>query len=74
MSNHVTRSAWAGHTPRRTIGSTAPRSTGAVQIRPIKTKADHREALKAINKLMNARASTPDGDRPDVLIKRRLAW
>jgi antitoxin component HigA of HigAB toxin-antitoxin module len=38
-----------------------------VQIRPIKTRADHREALKAIDKLMGARPGTPDGDRLDVL-------
>jgi HTH-type transcriptional regulator/antitoxin HigA len=38
-----------------------------MQIRPIKTKADHREALRAIEKLMGARPGTPDGDRLDVL-------
>ncbi len=38
-----------------------------MQIRPIKTRADHREALKAIDKLMGARPGTPDGDRLDVL-------
>ncbi|MEO7888835.1 MAG: transcriptional regulator [Vicinamibacterales bacterium] len=38
-----------------------------MQIRPIKTKADHREALKAIEKLLGARPGTPDGDRLDVL-------
>jgi HTH-type transcriptional regulator/antitoxin HigA len=38
-----------------------------MRIRPIKTKADHREALKAIEKLMGARPGTPDGDRLDVL-------
>jgi HTH-type transcriptional regulator/antitoxin HigA len=38
-----------------------------MQIRPIKTKADHREALKAIEKLTGARPGTPGGDRLDVL-------
>lgn len=38
-----------------------------MQIRPIKTKADHREALRAIEKLRGARPDTPDGDRLDVL-------
>lgn len=38
-----------------------------MHIRPIKTKADHREALKVIDKLMGARPGTPDGDRLDVL-------
>jgi HTH-type transcriptional regulator/antitoxin HigA len=38
-----------------------------MQIRPIRTKADHREALKAIEKLMGARPGSSDGDRLDVL-------
>ncbi len=38
-----------------------------MQIRPIKTKADHRAALKAIERLMGARQGTPDGDRLDLL-------
>jgi HTH-type transcriptional regulator/antitoxin HigA len=38
-----------------------------MQIRPIKTKADHRAALKAIERLMGARPGTSDGDRLDVL-------
>jgi HTH-type transcriptional regulator/antitoxin HigA len=38
-----------------------------MHIRPIKTKADHREALRAIERLMGARPGTPDGDRLDVL-------
>lgn len=38
-----------------------------MHIRPIKTKADHREALKVIDKLMGARPGTPDGDRLEVL-------
>jgi HTH-type transcriptional regulator / antitoxin HigA len=38
-----------------------------MQIRPVKTKADHRAAVKAIETLMHARPGTPDGDRLDVL-------
>jgi HTH-type transcriptional regulator/antitoxin HigA len=38
-----------------------------VQIRPIKTKADHHAALKAIERLMDARPGTPGGNRFDVL-------
>lgn len=38
-----------------------------MQIRPVKTRADHRAALKAIETLMTARPGTPDGDRLDVL-------
>lgn len=38
-----------------------------MQIRSIKTKADHREALKAIEKLMSVRPGTSDGDRLDLL-------
>lgn len=39
-----------------------------MQIRPIKTKADHRAALKEIERLIDARPGTPAGDRLDVLV------
>ncbi|OFV92278.1 MAG: DNA-binding protein [Acidobacteria bacterium RIFCSPLOWO2_12_FULL_65_11] len=38
-----------------------------MQIRPIKTKADHRAALKDIERLMAAAPGTADGDRLEVL-------
>ena len=38
-----------------------------MQIRPIKTKADHRAALMAIERLMHAKPGTPAGDRLEVL-------
>jgi HTH-type transcriptional regulator/antitoxin HigA len=38
-----------------------------MEIKPIRTKADHRAALKEIETLMNAKAGTPDGERLDVL-------
>ncbi|OFW35629.1 MAG: DNA-binding protein [Acidobacteria bacterium RIFCSPLOWO2_12_FULL_67_14] len=38
-----------------------------MQIRPIKTKVDHRAALKEIERLMDARPGTPDGDRLEIL-------
>ena len=38
-----------------------------MQIRPIKTKADHRAALKEIERLMDARPGTPAGDRLEIL-------
>jgi HTH-type transcriptional regulator/antitoxin HigA len=38
-----------------------------MQIRPIRTKADHRAALKEIERLMDAKPGTPAGDRLDVL-------
>ena len=38
-----------------------------MQIRPIKTRADHRAALKEIERLMHARPGTPAGDRLEVL-------
>jgi HTH-type transcriptional regulator/antitoxin HigA len=38
-----------------------------MEIRPIKTKADHRAALKEIERLMDAEPGTPAGDRLDVL-------
>ena len=39
-----------------------------MDIRPIKTKADHRAALKEVERLWNAEPGTPDGDRVDVLV------
>ena len=38
-----------------------------MDIKPIKTKANYRAALKAIESLMLAKANTPEGDRLDVL-------
>jgi HTH-type transcriptional regulator/antitoxin HigA len=38
-----------------------------MDIKPIKTKADYRAALKKIEKLMSAEADTPEGERLDVL-------
>ncbi len=39
-----------------------------MNIKPIKTKADYRRALKATEGLMTAKANTPDGDQLDVLV------
>ena len=39
-----------------------------MNIKPIKTKADDRAALKEIETLMMARRNTPEGDRLDVLV------
>lgn len=39
-----------------------------MKIKPIRTKADYRGALKDIEGLMTAKANTPDGDRLDVLV------
>lgn len=39
-----------------------------MDIKPIRTKADHRAALKEIEALMSARADTPEGERLDVLV------
>src|SRR5437867_6919970 len=38
-----------------------------MQIRPIKTKADRRAALKEIERLMEAKPGTPAGDRLEIL-------
>ncbi len=38
-----------------------------MEIRPVKTKADHRAALKEIERLMDAKPGTPSGDRLEVL-------
>lgn len=39
-----------------------------MNIKPIKTRADYREALKAVESLMGVRANSPEGDRLDVLV------
>jgi HTH-type transcriptional regulator/antitoxin HigA len=39
-----------------------------MNIKPIRTRADHRAALKAIEALMGAKPGTPDGERLDVLV------
>lgn len=38
-----------------------------MDIKPIRTKANYRSALKAVESLMMAKANTPEGDRLDVL-------
>jgi antitoxin component HigA of HigAB toxin-antitoxin module len=45
-----------------------------MEIKPIRTKADHRAALKEIEALMSARPGTPGGDRLDVLVTLVEAW
>jgi HTH-type transcriptional regulator / antitoxin HigA len=39
-----------------------------MEIKPIRTKADHRGALKAVERLMSARQGTRDGERLDLLV------
>jgi len=39
-----------------------------MDIKPIKTKADHKAAMKTVETLMSAKAHTPEGDRLDVLV------
>jgi len=38
-----------------------------MKIRPIKSKADHRAALREIERLMDAKPGTPAGDRLEIL-------
>jgi HTH-type transcriptional regulator/antitoxin HigA len=45
-----------------------------MEIKPIRTKADHRAALKEIEALMSAQPGTPEGDRLDVLATLVEAW
>lgn len=40
----------------------------SMEIKPIKTKADHRAALRAVEGLMAARQGTLEGERLDVLV------
>jgi HTH-type transcriptional regulator/antitoxin HigA len=39
-----------------------------MEIKPIKTRKDHEQALKAIEQLMDAKRNTAEGDRLDVLV------
>lgn len=39
-----------------------------MDIKPVRTKVAYRAALKNIEKLMSAKAGTPDGERLDVLV------
>ena len=39
-----------------------------MEIKPIRTKTDYRNALKEIGSLMASRGGTPDGERLDVLV------
>lgn len=39
-----------------------------MDIKPIRTKANYRDALKQIEKLMNAKADTAEGEELDVLV------
>ena len=40
-----------------------------MDIAPIETKRDYRQALKEIEGVMDATQDTPEGDRLDVLVK-----
>lgn len=39
-----------------------------MEIKPIRTKADYRAALKKIETLMSARAGSPEGERLDIMV------
>ena len=39
-----------------------------MDIKPIRTRADYRAALKEIEKLMGAKANSPEGEKLDVLV------
>jgi len=45
-----------------------------MDIAPIRTKRDHRRALKEIEAFMDAKRGTPEGDRLDVLVTLVEAW
>jgi HTH-type transcriptional regulator/antitoxin HigA len=45
-----------------------------MEIKPIKTERDCRRTLDEIDKLMDARPRTPEGDRLDVLVTLVEAW
>lgn len=45
-----------------------------MDVTPIRTKRDYARALKEIERLMDARHDTPEGDRLDVLVTLVEAW
>jgi HTH-type transcriptional regulator/antitoxin HigA len=45
-----------------------------MDIAPIRTQRDYRQALKKIEGLMTAKRNTPEGDRLDVLVTLVEAW
>src|SRR5213080_5476145 len=45
-----------------------------MDIKPIKTHRDYRRILKEVERLMNARRKTAEGDRLDVLVTLVEAW
>ena len=45
-----------------------------MEIKPIKSERDYRKALKEIDRLMDARPNTVEGDRLDVLVTLVEAW
>ena len=45
-----------------------------IDIKPIKTEADYETALKEIDRLMDAKPDTREGDRLDVLTTLVEAW
>jgi HTH-type transcriptional regulator / antitoxin HigA len=45
-----------------------------MDIAPIKTQRDYRNALKKTEGLMTAKRNTPEGDRLDVLVTLVEAW
>lgn len=45
-----------------------------MKIKPIKNNRDYRDALKEIDRLMDARPNSPEGDRLDVLVTLIEAW
>ena len=45
-----------------------------MRVKPIKSNRDYLAALKEIDRLMDARPNTPEGDRLDVLTTLVEAW
>jgi HTH-type transcriptional regulator / antitoxin HigA len=58
----------AGNKYRLVVWINYPYRVVYMDIKPIRTKADYKAALKAVESLMSARARTPEGDRLDLLV------
>jgi hypothetical protein len=55
------------HSRGKRVGGLKLHVPPQMEIKPIRTKADHRAALAEIETLMNAKAGTPEGERLDAL-------
>ena len=64
---------WKTQTSTRKQGAVLP-EVYVMDIKPIRTEADHKAALAEIERLWDAKPGTPDGDRLEVLATLVDEW